>query len=266
MLPKTVQPSREDYPPYYNTIVQDNKYADPDFLRFGFASELVGFYANYTLLHSGKFKERQKHSVQEVTNLFGNEKVKGIYAATQLFRFRTLEEFNQEMDPVKQYLLTDSMQALYNRLVTRLSVYKKGNPAYNFSFPDLDGKEVSMASLKGKVVLIDFWATWCAPCRAEIPYLKKLEEELKEQNIQFVSISIDEEKETWLKSVAQEKLEGMQLFAKGWGKMTLYYDINTIPRFMVFDKEGKIVTVDAPRPSDPQLKQLLLDVSQGKAL
>jgi thiol-disulfide isomerase/thioredoxin len=262
LLPKPVQPSKEEYPIYYTNILKENKYADPDFLRLGFATELIGFYANYT----GKIKEGQKRSMSEVANLFGNGKVKGIYAASQLVRFRTLEEFNKEIDPVKQYLTTDSMQALYNRLVTKLSVYKKGNQAYNFSFPDLRGKEVSMASLKGKVVVVDIWATWCAPCRAEIPYLKKLEEELKDRNIKFVSISIDEEKETWLKSVEKENLDGIQLFAKGWGKMTLYYDIGSIPRFMVFDQEGKIVTVDAPRPSDPQLKQLLLEVSAGNNL
>lgn len=267
-LPRPLKPSKEEYPAYYRTIVRENKYADPDFLKLGFATELINFYTAYTALNTDQPGPRQRRSVLEVTNLFGNDRVKAIYAASQLVRFRTLEEFNKEIDPVKQYLVTDSMQAAYTRALKKLSPYKQGNPAYNFSFPDITGKPVSMADLKGKVVLVDLWATWCVPCIAEIPHLKKLEEELKDKNIQVVSISIDVEKdkEKWQKFVEKQQLGGIQLFAGGWSDMTLYYDINSVPRFMVFDQEGKIVTIEAPRPSDPQLKELLLRVAEGKGL
>jgi thiol-disulfide isomerase/thioredoxin len=268
LMPRLVKPSKEEYPAYYHTLIQEHKYADPDFLQFGFATELISLYTAYTSIITGKTGPGFRRSVREVTDLFGNDRVKGIYAASQLVRFRTLEEFNKEIDPVKQYLVTDSMQAQYWRVLKRLSPYKQGNAAYEFSFPDPAGKAVSMADLKGKVVLIDLWATWCVPCIAEIPHLKKLEEELKDKNIQFVSISIDVEKDKdkWLKFLEKQQLGGIQLFANGWGDMTRYYDINTVPRFMVFDAEGKIVTIDAPRPSDPQLKELLLRVADGKGL
>lgn len=267
-LPRTVRPSKEEYPAYYRTIVRENKYADPDFLKLGFATELINFYTAYSALNSAQPGTGKRRSVLEVTNLFGNDQVKGIYAASQLVRFRTLEDFNKEMEPVKQYLATDSMQAAYMRALKKLSPYKQDAPAYNFSFPDVTGKPVSMADLKGKVVLIDLWATWCVPCIAEIPHLKKLEEELKDKNIQIVSISIDVEKDKgkWLKFVEKQQLGGIQLFANGWSDMTLYYNINAVPRFMVFDQEGKIVTIEAPRPSDPQLKELLLRVVEGKGL
>jgi thiol-disulfide isomerase/thioredoxin len=116
-----------------------------------------------------------------------------------------------------------------------------------------------MNDLKGKVVLVDVWATWCGPCRAEIPHLKKLEEELKDKNIEFVSISVDEEKDRskWKNMIEKEQLGGTQLFASGWSEIAKYYNITGIPRFMVFDQQGKIVSVNSPRPSQPELKQLL---------
>ena len=139
--------------------------------------------------------------------------------------------------------------------------------AYNFSYPDINGNKVSLASLKGKVVLVDVWATWCGPCRQQIPYLKKLEEELRDKDIAFVSISVDEEKdfEKWKQFVDKEQLKGIQLYAKGWSDFSKYYDIRGIPRFLVFDQNGKIVTVDSPRPSQPELKELLLSTLNNKA-
>jgi thiol-disulfide isomerase/thioredoxin len=268
VLPRPVRPSKEDYADYYRTILQERKYADPAFLKLGFATELINLYTAYTAIITGKTGPGQRRSVSEVASLFGSDRVKGIYAASQLVRFRALEEFNKEIGPVKQYLTTDSMQAQYWRVLKKLSPYKQGAPAYDFSFPDVSGKAISMADLKGKVVLVDLWATWCVPCIAEIPHLKKLEEELKDKNIVFVSISIDVEKDKdkWLKFVEKQQLGGLQLFANGWSDMTLYYDISTVPRFMVFDAEGRIVTIDAPKPSDPLLKELLLQVVNGKGM
>lgn len=141
-----------------------------------------------------------------------------------------------------------------------------GDPAYNFNYVDKDGKMVSMSDLKGKVVLIDVWATWCGPCTAQIPHLKKLEEEMKGKDVAIVSISVDEEKdkEKWLKMIKDENLGGIQLFAGGWGDIGKQYQIKGIPRFMVFDKQGKIVTVNSPRPSSPELKALLEKTLSGK--
>jgi thiol-disulfide isomerase/thioredoxin len=123
-----------------------------------------------------------------------------------------------------------------------------------------------MNDLKGKVVLIDVWATWCAPCKVEIPHLKKMEEEFKGKDVAFVSISVDVEKdkEKWRMMVEKDQLGGTQLYAKGWSEITKYYDITGIPRFMVFDKEGKIVSPDSPRPSQPELKVMLEETLGNK--
>lgn len=148
-----------------------------------------------------------------------------------------------------------------------LATLAAGEKAVDFSFPNLNGSLVSNKDLKGKVVLVDVWATWCAPCRAQLPHLQKLEEELKDKNIAFVSMATDNEsdREKWKAMIAEKQMGGIQLFTSGPGNIfSQYYKINTIPRFLVFDQQGRIVSADAPRPSEPALKDILLKTLNGK--
>lgn len=116
-----------------------------------------------------------------------------------------------------------------------------------------DGKLVSLEDLKGQNVYIDFWATWCAPCKKEFPHLKKLKEKYEGSNIVFVGISLDKEskKEAWRKMVEEEGLSGIQLFADNSfdSAFAEAFQVSAIPRFILIDKKGKIVSANAPRPS-----------------
>ncbi|WKK64679.1 redoxin family protein [Lutimonas zeaxanthinifaciens] len=138
---------------------------------------------------------------------------------------------------------------------------KKGDPSPGFSYPDQYGKNVSLEDLKGKFVYIDVWATWCGPCKKEIPFLKEMDEEYKGKNIAFVSLSIDkmENKDKWLKMIEDEDLKGIQLLADNdWNSdFVTSYNIRGIPRFILLDDKGNIINSNAPRPSDPNLKELL---------
>ena len=138
---------------------------------------------------------------------------------------------------------------------------KKGDPSPKFDYPDPFGKNVALDDLKGKYVYIDVWATWCGPCKKEIPFLKDLDEEYKGKDIAFVSLSIDkmEHKEKWLKMIKDEELKGIQILAdKDWNsEFVTAYNIKGIPRFILIDKEGNIIDSNAPRPSDPYLKEVL---------
>jgi thiol-disulfide isomerase/thioredoxin len=258
--PNSAHPDKKEIIPYYATIYQPNKFANTAVLSSGYGVDLIRLYTTYVYTRVKNPESNSRFSLQEILNFLGNDTIKGVFVENQLAAYRSLEKFNEEIEPVKKYLVTDTMQARYARALKKLSTYKKGDKAFNFSYPDLNGNPVSMSSLKGKVVLVDVWATWCGPCKKEIPHLKKLEEELRDKNIAFVSISVDEEKdkEKWKNFVEKEQLGGIQLYAKGWSEFTKYYDIHGIPRFLVFDQEGKIVTVDSPRPSMPELKELLL--------
>jgi thiol-disulfide isomerase/thioredoxin len=115
--------------------------------------------------------------------------------------------------------------------------------------------------MKGKYVYIDVWATWCGPCRAEIPYLKKAEEKYHGKNIEFVSISVDTDKDhdKWKNFVTEKALGGIQLFAdKNWNSDFIKaFGINSIPRFILIDPNGVVVDADAKRPSNPKLIEQL---------
>jgi len=126
-----------------------------------------------------------------------------------------------------------------------------------FDYENHKGGKTKLEDFRGKYVYIDVWATWCGPCRAEIPFLKKVEEKYHGKNIEFVSISVDVDKdhEKWVNFVNEKGLGGIQLFAdKNWNSEFMKsYNINSIPRFILIDPKGNIVKSDAERPSSPAL-------------
>ena len=133
--------------------------------------------------------------------------------------------------------------------------------APSFDYENHAGGKTKLEDLRGKYVYIDVWATWCGPCRAEIPSLQKIEEKYHDKKIAFVSISVDEQKdyEKWKKFVVEKQLGGIQLYAdKNWmSDFIKAFGINSIPRFILIDPTGKVVNADADRPSNPKLQEQL---------
>ena len=145
----------------------------------------------------------------------------------------------------------------YEKLLT----LSAGNPSPAFSgYENHAGGTTSLADLKGKYVYIDVWATWCGPCKREIPFLKTLEADYHGKNIAFVSISIDAEKdhEKWKQMVDELELGGIQLFADNdWESQFVQdYMIKGIPRFILIDPQGNIVNSNAPRPSSENIRNV----------
>ncbi len=139
----------------------------------------------------------------------------------------------------------------------------RGMPSPKFVEYETPEKEiVSLDDLKGKYVYIDIWATWCKPCTAEIPFLRKIEEKYHNENIEFVSISIDKRDDyfTWLDMVEEKNPGGIQLYANEDEKFTTAYMVNDIPRFILIDPDGNIVDADAPEPSNPELVELFTEL------
>lgn len=136
-----------------------------------------------------------------------------------------------------------------------------GTDSPSFNYENHKGGTTKLEDFRGKYVYIDVWATWCGPCRAEIPFLKKTEEAYHGKNIAFVSLSIDPQKDhdKWKKFVDDKQLGGVQIMAdKDWNSdFVKAYAIQGIPRFILIGPDGKIVNADAPRPSSPDLAQLL---------
>nr|WP_294789089.1 TlpA disulfide reductase family protein [uncultured Flavobacterium sp.] len=171
-----------------------------------------------------------------------------------------------DLDPEFKTALKGSFQGFYQYAADNYDRVSKANkmvgkPSPGFDYENFKGGKTKLTDLKGKYVYIDLWATWCAPCRAEIPYLQKLEEKFHGKNIEFVSISIDKLKdnEKWKKFVTDKHLGGTQLFAdKDWeSEFVMNYGVTGIPRFILIDPNGNILKSDAPRPSDIELEKEL---------
>lgn len=127
-----------------------------------------------------------------------------------------------------------------------------GSQAADFDMYDMQGRKVMLSDLKGKAVYLDCWATWCGPCKAEIPHMAKLYEHYKDNpNVMLVSVSFDTSEAAWRAMVKKDNPGWPQYIVKDAFKSKLgtNYDITGIPRFMMFDKSGNVVSLDAPRPS-----------------
>lgn len=158
-----------------------------------------------------------------------------------------------EIAPVyNEKVISLEQKARFEEMCAEWAKIARGQSSPSFKYTDIEGNEVCLEDLAGKYVLIDVWATWCAPCRGELPALKDLEHQYKDKNICFVSISCDENKAAWEKMVKEEKLGGVQLHMAGDQEFMNAYQIRSIPRFILLDPEGKIVTSVMTRPSNPE--------------
>ncbi len=114
---------------------------------------------------------------------------------------------------------------------------------FDFTQEDTQGKLFQLSSLRGKYVLVDFWASWCAPCRAENPNLLKAYNQLKDKNFEVVGISLDENKTSWLKAIEKDGLPWIHVSdLKGWkNDVAIKYGITAVPQNVLVDPNGKIV-------------------------
>jgi peroxiredoxin len=137
-----------------------------------------------------------------------------------------------------------------------------GQTATDLSLPDLNGKMISLSELKGKVVLIDFWASWCGPCRHNNPRLAKLYKKYHSKGLEIYGISLDEEIDSWKKAVRHDKLNWIQVIDdKGWeAPSASAYGVDMIPSSFLIDREGVIRIINAEGPDlESSVRDLLKD-------
>lgn len=203
-------------------------------------------YYEITLKHFKKFRS------QNIKNFFAQEVSYGISPSNN----QSEKIYNELMSAVTDEEFKMTLTEKYNKT----KELAKGQPSPSFDYENHKGGTTSLDDLRGKYVYIDVWATWCGPCKREIPYLKEVEREYQNQNIEFVGISIDRKQDydTWREFVTTEELAGIQLYADNdWkSQFVTDYGIEGIPRFILVDPEGNIVSADAPRPSDSKLTEL----------
>ena len=155
------------------------------------------------------------------------------------------------------YVKDAAMNATYEAKLQRWDLCRPGRISPNFKAVDIDGKEWKLVDFRGKYVYIDLWATWCGPCRREIPSLHQLEEKFANAEIVFVGLSLDKDKSKWEEMVKGGSLTGVQLYLGNESDFLEAYKVEGIPRFILIDKNGVIINNNMTRPSEPQTEATL---------
>ncbi len=212
--------------------------------------------------------QEQKNGYNETTlkvieSEFTDPKIKEqlLYSLmTKQVKYYGVEDIDKMMEVFKKNCKNEAFMAKIEEEIVKWDKIAPGKAAPLFSYPDTEGNMVSLSDFLGKYVYIDVWATWCGPCRKEIPFMKELEKEFHGKNVVFMSVSVDKEadKEKWMNMIMEQEMVGVQLFAdKDWkSSIAEDYMVNSIPRFLLIDREGKIITSRAERPSG-KIKEVL---------
>nr|WP_121272622.1 TlpA disulfide reductase family protein [Pedobacter schmidteae] len=180
------------------------------------------------------------------------QQIKDWYGAYSLIREMQKESDKSKLNDFKPKLAavkTPGYRIASTQMLSRLMAFGKGDTPIDFVAKDIEGKRVSLSSLKGKVIYIDLWAIWCGPCMEEMPHFEKLKDKYKDNpEIAFVSLSIDDTEAPWKASVAQRKASGLQ-----WNinrNKLQAYNIVGIPRILLIGKDFKMADMNAALPSD----------------
>jgi len=139
---------------------------------------------------------------------------------------------------------------------------EKGKPAPGFTLKDLEGNAVSLSDFKGRVIYMDIWASWCAPCIMQINRSKSLKEHFRgEEDLVFLYVSIDQDTAKWKRFIEEREVSGTHLISlKGEEEEILEkYNVPSIPRFILIDKDGNISDFHAKPPSN---KSLIKDIEK----
>ena len=153
------------------------------------------------------------------------------FAAAQ----REWEDF-QQINPHPEY--NEAVQAALDKAMK----LQPGQPAPEFTLPNLDGQPVSLSQFKGQVVLLDFWASWCVPCIGDLPYLRQVKEKTSGWPVVFLNISLDADEAAWKEAIDKHGIEGVHVRGRLWNSdEAKSYQVMGIPSYYLVDSQGLIV-------------------------
>lgn len=149
----------------------------------------------------------------------------------------------------KKYPNSDDIKSFHamvqqtQMMVVRSEATKVGNEAPELILPTPDNKELALSSLRGKVVLIDFWASWCGPCRKEMPNVKLVYQKYKDKGFEIYGVSLDKDRNAWLEAIEKDGLKWPQVSdLKFWqSEAAQTYAVQSIPHTVLIDRDGKIL-------------------------
>lgn len=172
-----------------------------------------------------------------------------------VMNYKQLQEMKALFSPELAY--SDVYQKLIAQYEKKQSEFLVGQQAPDFGIPDLSGKPIALSALKGKYVVIDFWASWCTPCRAANQKIKPVYEKYKNKGFEMLSISMDDKKDLWRAAVKKDGLpwlQGSELTGIKDSSIAKQYGVTSLPTVFLLDKAGKVI---AQNISEKELEEIL---------
>jgi len=207
-------------------------------------------------------KQLQKNFTDFLTK-HGNTEVASFVVYSSLINDRNIS--NTIADSMSRSLNGKGATSFYgkevNKMVSKLRSVQAGNMAPDFTLPDSTGlKNYTLSKYRGQYVLIDFWASWCGPCKGEIPFLKQAYSTYHSKGFEIISVSLDSKREAWLAALRQFAMPWIHISdVKGFNSIVNdLYHVPSIPKTLLLDKTGKIIFTDLRGPAlEQKLGELL---------
>ena len=174
---------------------------------------------------------------------------------------RYYEHYSELCEAFRSEPFSQRMMQVLKPIEPSLAWSKPGTAAPDFKGITPNDKWLALSDLRGRVVVIDVWATWCAPCLRMMPYFRELEKELADPDLAFLSVCVgaSPEKDLWLKLVNDHHLSGNVVFVDSWTRgFAEDFKVTNVPRFIIIDRQGRVYSYAAPAPKYPQLKVMIL--------
>lgn len=160
----------------------------------------------------------------------------------------------------KKYFKGSKYFLSLNKIYNDLSKLKAKEKVPEIIVNTWEGNEMAVSKLEGEMVLVDIWATWCKPCIEEFPYVEKLQEKFKNEKMNFVYVSVDEDVEKWKKYLIENNQKNHAHFIeKEKGTLFNKFRIESIPRYVLIDEHGYFIDADAPKPSSGELEKMIIE-------
>ena len=242
-----------EIPAIYGVITENMKYPaqffientsfDIDLSEEGQILEIEGSPVNDLFLANVLLVNKNDFDIDTLVTNNPNSTVAAFY----LYRFFTYRLPLDQVKALRAKFTAEVLQSDYikqlDQIIATLEKVQIGKVAPNFTLPDVDGKEVSLNDFRGQYVFIDFWASWCPPCRKENPNVVAAYEKFKGKDLTFIGVSLDKTKAAWLKAIEADKLNWVNVSdLKFWdAEVAAMYGVRSIPSNVLISPEGVII-------------------------
>ena len=250
-----------EYPKFYDDVNLQDETLIKSRVYFEFVSSYIG--------HKVRELNTGKDSTDYTTKYFDyiqNDNINQSLKELLAYKYGKRQlKYSDKLDltykKINSFLVNETYIKSIETEYESLKKIEKGQASPNFEFADINDKIISLNQLRGKVVYIDIWATWCRPCIVELTHMEKIIKEFENEDIEFVSICYKDKYENWTKMLEEKKLPGIQLFAED-PKSNFFqdYKVQGIPRYILIDKQGNIINANAGRPSMPHTSKIIKDL------